>query len=86
MLIKSGSYLNEVHTHPWWVLNNDQILIGSIAVINPIVNGILKNEWAGEIVIVVEKSEQTVSSVPFYRVVCRLGSKTMPASEFRIIK
>ena len=86
MLIKSGSYLNETLAHPWWALNNDQILVGSIAVVNPVVNGILKHEWAGEIIIIVEKCEQMLSSVPFYRVICRLGSKIMPASEFRVIK
>lgn len=89
-IIPSGSIASTAYSHPWWVspyvLDDEIIPFGTLALIKPTSHSIIRNEWAGEIVIVLEKLEGSIASAPLYRVISRHGTKIIPAIELRLVK
>lgn len=87
LIIPSGSIASrDVQERPWWglpsVFQDEIIPFGTLAMIKPMTNGIIRNEWAGEIVIVLEKIDGSVTTAQLYRVASRYGVKVISSIEF----
>jgi hypothetical protein len=89
--IQSGSISgSKVYARPWWAsykkFDEQEIPIGTLAIVKSQMKGLLKHEWENEIVVVLEKIQPFVSAEPWYKVVCHKELMIVPAVELKVIE
>ena len=84
-IIPSGSV--PPPAYPWWAKSskNDDVLVGTLAVVKPFINGLFRHEWAGEIVVILELVQEGLYNVPYYRVMCHRGTMVISGKDLSII-